>query len=95
MSNLVVYKRLFKIQLPLKKNLFYYSRNYKRTIFTKKFFITYKWTKLYRVFVPGRPFHPGVMFPGKTRGRIFSHVQPFYERAVSDRDRSMHRALWV
>ncbi len=47
------------------------------------------------MFVPGRPFQPGVMFPGKTRGRIFSHVQPFYERAVSDRDRSMHRALWV
>jgi hypothetical protein len=29
------------------------------------------------------------------RGRIFSHVQPFYERAVSYQDRSMHRSLWV
>ncbi len=26
---------------------------------------------------------------------IFSHVRPFYERAVSDLDRSMHRSLWV
>jgi hypothetical protein len=30
-----------------------------------------------------------------SRGRIFSRVQPFYERAVSDLDRSMHRYLWV
>jgi hypothetical protein len=29
------------------------------------------------------------------RGRIFSHVRPFYEWAVSDVDRSMHRSLWV
>ncbi len=29
------------------------------------------------------------------RSHIFSHVQPFYERAVSDLDRSMHRFLWV
>jgi hypothetical protein len=29
------------------------------------------------------------------RGRIFSRVQPFYERAVSNLDRSMHRSLWV
>jgi hypothetical protein len=29
------------------------------------------------------------------RGRIFSRLQPFYERAVSDLDRSMHRSLWV
>jgi hypothetical protein len=28
-------------------------------------------------------------------GRIFSHVWPFYEWAVSDLDRSMHRSLWV
>ncbi len=31
----------------------------------------------------------------KYRGRIFSHVQPFYELAVSNLDRSMHRSLWV
>ncbi len=30
-----------------------------------------------------------------TRGSIFSHVRPFYEQAVSDLDRSMHRSLWV
>jgi len=30
-----------------------------------------------------------------TRGRIFSRVRPFYEQAVSDLDRSMHRSLWV
>jgi len=30
-----------------------------------------------------------------TRGRILSRVRPFYERAVSDLDRSMHRSLWV
>jgi hypothetical protein len=30
-----------------------------------------------------------------TRGRIFICVQPFYERAVSDLDRSMNRSLWV
>ena len=29
------------------------------------------------------------------RGHIFSHVRPFYERPVSDLDRSMHRSLWV
>jgi hypothetical protein len=29
------------------------------------------------------------------RGRIFSHVRPFYEWAVSDLDRYMHRSLWV
>jgi hypothetical protein len=29
------------------------------------------------------------------RGRIFSCVQPFYEQAVSNLDRSMHRSLWV
>ncbi len=29
------------------------------------------------------------------RGRIFSRVRPFNERAVSDLDRSMHRSLWV
>jgi hypothetical protein len=29
------------------------------------------------------------------RGRIFSRLRPFYERAVSDLDRSMHRSLWV
>ena len=28
------------------------------------------------------------------RGCIFSRVRPFYERAVSDLDRSMHRSLW-
>ncbi len=29
------------------------------------------------------------------RGPIFSHVQPFYECAVSDLDRSMHISLWI
>ncbi len=29
------------------------------------------------------------------RGRIFSCVRPFNERAVSNPDRSMHRSLWV
>ncbi len=29
------------------------------------------------------------------RGRIFSHVRPFYEQGVSDLDRSMHISLWV
>jgi hypothetical protein len=29
------------------------------------------------------------------RGRIFSHVRPFCELAVSDPDRSMHISLWV
>jgi len=28
-----------------------------------------------------------------TRGRIFSCVRPFYDRAVSDLDRSMHISL--
>jgi hypothetical protein len=31
----------------------------------------------------------------ENRGRIFSHVRPFYERAVSDLGRPMHRSLWV
>ncbi len=30
-----------------------------------------------------------------SRGCIFSHVRPFYERAVSDLDRSMYRSLWI
>jgi hypothetical protein len=30
-----------------------------------------------------------------SRGRIYSHVRPFHERAVSDLDRSMHRSLWA
>jgi hypothetical protein len=30
-----------------------------------------------------------------TRGRIFSHVRPFYERVVSNLDRPMHRSQWV
>ncbi len=29
------------------------------------------------------------------RGHIFSHVQPFYERDVSNLDRPLHRSLWV
>jgi hypothetical protein len=29
------------------------------------------------------------------RGRIFSHVRPFYELAVSNLDRPMHGSLWV
>ncbi len=29
-----------------------------------------------------------------TLGQIFSRVHPFFERAVSDLDRSMHRSLW-
>ncbi len=28
-------------------------------------------------------------------GHIFSHVRPFYELAVSNLDRSIHRSLWV
>jgi len=32
------------------------------------------------------------LFPAAT-GRIFSHVRPFYEPAVSDFDRSMYRSL--
>jgi hypothetical protein len=31
---------------------------------------------------------------GASRGCIFSRVRPFYERAVSDLDRSMHRSVW-
>ncbi len=29
------------------------------------------------------------------KGRIFSRERPFYERAVSNLERSMHRSLWV
>jgi hypothetical protein len=29
------------------------------------------------------------------RGPVFSHVQPFYEQAVSDIDRYLHISLWV
>jgi hypothetical protein len=29
------------------------------------------------------------------RGHIFSYVQPFCKRAVSDLDRSMNRSIWV
>ncbi len=34
-------------------------------------------------------------FLKRSRGRIFSCVRPFYERPVSDLDRSLHRSLWV
>jgi hypothetical protein len=30
-----------------------------------------------------------------TRGHTFSRVQPFYEWAMSDLDKSMHISLWV
>jgi hypothetical protein len=30
-----------------------------------------------------------------SRGHIFSRVGSFYEQAVSDLDKSMHRSLWV
>jgi hypothetical protein len=30
-----------------------------------------------------------------TEAHIFSHVQPFYEQAVCNLDRSMHIYLWV
>ncbi len=30
-----------------------------------------------------------------SRGRIFSHVRPSYEQAVSDLDRSMNISLWI
>jgi hypothetical protein len=30
-----------------------------------------------------------------TRGRIFSCVRPFNERAENDLGRSMHRSLWI
>ncbi len=32
---------------------------------------------------------------GQTLGRIFSHVRPFYEPAVSNLDKSMHISVWV
>jgi hypothetical protein len=35
------------------------------------------------------------MADGEARGRIFSQVLPFYERAESDLVSSMHRSLWV
>ncbi len=41
-------------------------------------------------FVPKFRFEIGI-----NRGHIFSCVQPFYERAVSDQDRSLQRSLWV
>ena len=39
--------------------------------------------------------HKALLWWVKSRGQIFSHVRPFYERAVSNLDRSMHRSLWV
>ncbi len=45
---------------------------------------------------PNPSFSKYQMFGGaEGRGRIFSHVRPFYEQAVSNLDRSMHRSLWV
>ncbi len=35
------------------------------------------------------------MADGEARGHIFSQVRPFYERAVGDLVRSMHKSLWV
>ncbi len=50
-------------------------------------------------------FHVGTLFVNirlvirklgkQSRGHIFSRVRPFYERALSDLDRSMHRSLWA
>jgi hypothetical protein len=39
--------------------------------------------------------HAYAVFSKFTRGHIFSHVRPFFERAVSNLDRSMHISLWV
>jgi len=38
---------------------------------------------------------PCTILAFRFRGRIFSRVQPFYEQAVSNLDRPMHRSLWV
>ncbi len=59
---------------------------------TKPFF-SYELAKEARMLVPGMPFHSNVMFACKARGHIFSHVRPFYERAVRNLDGSMHRSL--
>jgi hypothetical protein len=37
----------------------------------------------------------GISLQRRHQRPYFSHVQPLYERAVSDLDRSMHRSLWV
>jgi hypothetical protein len=62
--------------------------------------------RLVKVFVPGKPFMPRLVFVSKarvylnghlfwvgSRGCIFSCVRPLYELAVSDLDKSMHRSL--
>jgi hypothetical protein len=48
--------------------------------------------------VNGTVILPPLVFPAQgfeSRGHIFSRVWPFYERAMSDLDKSMHRSLRV
>ncbi len=42
-----------------------------------------------------KKYYHKMFYSTSPRARIFSCVQPFYERAVSDLDRSMRRYLWV
>jgi hypothetical protein len=35
------------------------------------------------------------LVPFDFRGHIFSRVQPFYEQAVSNQNRSMNKSLWA
>ncbi len=74
--------------------LFVITLQYKRL---KKLVIDTICSQLYQ-----RVIHNGKRFislfsetENAARGRIFSHVRPFYERAVSDLDRAMNRSLWV
>jgi hypothetical protein len=39
------------------------------------FFVTYKWTKQAKMFVPGIPFQPNLMFANK--GRAYPSEVPF------------------
>jgi hypothetical protein len=38
---------------------------------------------------------PRLELKTQPRRRIFSRVRPFYEQAVSDLDRSMHKSQWA
>ncbi len=37
----------------------------------------------------------GFLIASVVRGRIYSRVRPFYEQAVSNLERSLHRSLWA
>jgi hypothetical protein len=70
------------------KNVFVFIKrtNLTQILPERKFSLTFLLVKYSSLLVTGG---------SRIRVRIYSCARPFYERAVSNRDRSTHRSLWV